>query len=136
MNESYSDITEKLGEPIWWDEAAVPRYCDFEPHRSANVHINEVALVEIECQNCGRRFPVAMSISRLNLIRFGWPTLAERVKAGALEYGDPPNYGCCPAGPTMNSIPRRVLQFWRKSMDTYEFKRVPELEVELECEWA
>lgn len=38
MHASYSDITDRLGEPQWWDENAVPRYCEFEPARVANIY--------------------------------------------------------------------------------------------------
>ena len=31
-----------------------------------------------------------------------------------LHYGDPPNDGCCDAGPTMNSVPHRVIEYWVK----------------------
>ena len=40
------------------------------------------------------------------------PTLSERIRDMTIAYGDPPNIGCCPAGPTMNSVPRRVLEYW------------------------
>ena len=138
MNESYSDITSKLGEPQWWDEAAVPRYCEFEPRRLAHVYLDEAALVEIECQGCGRTFPVAFSWGQHDglFADRDIPSLAERIRADTLHYGDPPNYSCCPAGPTMNSIPRRVLQFWRKAENLFDFERVPELEVDIECKWA
>ena len=37
-----------------------------------------------------------------------------------------------PAGPTMNSVPRRVLEFWRN--DRFDWERVPELEIDIDPE--
>lgn len=31
---------------------------------------------------------------------------------GTLHYGDPPNTGCCLSGASMNSEPRRILEYW------------------------
>src|SRR5690606_38100927 len=47
-------------------------------------------------------------------------TLADRIREKCLNYGDPPNIDCCPAGPTMNSEPLRVLEYWRR-FDRNEF---------------
>lgn len=113
MNPSYADIREKLGEPKWWDEKAVPRYCDFHPD-AVNVYANEVALVRIACQACGRQFDVAM-VSDSMLVAFGRRTLRQQITDRAIHYGDPPNAGCCPAGPTMNCDDLRVLEFWERS---------------------
>jgi len=83
-----------------------------------------------------------MSLSRPLLLQLESPpgTLAERIRVGALEYGDPPNVDCCPAGPTMNSVPKRVLEYWRwggpsKDPAVRAWKRDPSLEVELRCLW-
>jgi hypothetical protein len=140
VNHHYRDITDKLGSPLWWDENAVPRYCEFHPDHTANIYAREAVLLHIQCQSCGASFKVCMSqgASRVNWVRTNtdgpvvlYPTLAESVKD--LHYGDPPNYGCCPAGPTMNSVPREVLKFWRREHADWE--RVPELEVAIEAEW-
>lgn len=61
-------------------------------------------------------------------------TLADQVSQKTIHYGDPPNYGCCPAGATMNSDPLRILQFWQRSKYDRDFKRVPELEIDLDPE--
>ncbi|MFW6184041.1 MAG: hypothetical protein ACOC8X_09610 [Chloroflexota bacterium] len=66
---------------------------------------------------------------------YGRPQLSELIDAGRLHYGDPPNAGCCPAGPTMNSEPRRVLEFYRRSNDRFGFERVLDYERELEANY-
>jgi len=129
MNHHYADIRDKLGVPLWWDEHAVPRYCEFSPDVNANIYATEVVLLEIRCQDCGERFRVAMSWDVWDRVQ-GYPTLAEQIKNGEIHYGDPPNVGCCPAGPTMNSIPLRVLEYWeREPLD--EWHRFAEYEVEI-----
>lgn len=128
MNHHYRDIRSRIDEPPrWWDEHAVPRYCEPAPSEVANIYAREVAFVGIECQNCRERFTVAFSYSP-------WPDrepLSERIDT--LHYGDPPNVGCCAAGPTMNSEPIRVLEFWR--LVDFKWERVPELEVDLTAPW-
>jgi hypothetical protein len=130
VNHHYADITEKLGDPLWWDEAAVPRYCEFGPEVVANIYAREVALLHIECQACRRRFMVAMSSASHEA------ALGQQIEADEIHYGDPPNYGCCAAGPTMNSVPRRVIEFWALAHVSFDWKRLPDLERDLECEWA
>jgi hypothetical protein len=137
VNHHYADIREKLGEPQWWDEVAVPRYCEFSPDATASIYAKEACLVRIECQGCRTPFRVCFTSDGTtwvagNLEQY---SLAGAVKRGAIHYGDPPNAGCCPAGPTMNSIPRRVLEFWRKD-SKFNWERAHELEVDLDCDWA
>lgn len=131
MHETYSDITIRLGEPCWYDEQAVPRYCAFDPKWLADIYAREAVLLRIECQACGRAFDVAMSYAEFDSFKYGKPiaSLASRVADGTIHYGDPPNAECCAAGPTMNSEPRRVLEFWR--YEHGRWTRVPELEREL-----
>ena len=61
------------------------------------------------------------------------PTLAEQVTDGSIHYGDPPNSGCCPAGPTMNCEDLAVVEFWRRYRTTVRegWQRVSELEIAL-----
>ena len=108
MNHFYADIIGPLGEPLWYDEHAVPRYCQFEPRQNSNIYASEVALIEIACQNCDTRFKVAMSWSEIEMAMDGRPSLSERIANNTLHYGDPPNNYCCLGGPTMNSIPIRL----------------------------
>jgi hypothetical protein len=131
MNNPYQDIRNKLGYPIWWDEHAVPRYCAFTPEEFADIYAREGCLLEIACQNCGRRFKVAMSSSVFDQL-----DLSLRVKYNTIHYGDPPNVGCCAAGPTMNSVPLRVLRFYRREPKRDRWQRVPELEKDVACEWV
>lgn len=130
MNHHYKDIRDRLGPPWWWDERAVPRYCAFAPREVADIYAREAALVMIACQNCGRRFKVAFSYSGMDFIR-DIPPLWKRIQRGTLHYGDPPNAGCCPAGPSMNSEPILVLEYWERD-ERSEWQRVSEREVGLE----
>ena len=130
MKHHYRDIRAlTLLAPSWWDENGVPRYCVFGPRETANIYASEAVLLKVRCQNCGRLFRVCLSWSSTDRIRLGAPSLEERVRAGTVHYGDPPNADCCPSGPTMNSEAERVLEFWR-SVDC-RWVRAPELEVEL-----
>lgn len=152
MNHHYRDIRDKIAEaPRWFDEAAVPRYCAFTPKETANIYANQAALVEIACQNCGERFLVAFSWSSMDRIN-RVPTLIQQVRDGSLHYGDPPNTGCCAAGPTMNCDDIRVVEFWAqggldpdqytgpsdrgpytviKDSRYFDWTRIPELEIAL-----
>ena len=123
MRASYEDLHALTSDPpSWYDENGVPRYAEFAPKLVANIYADEAALLEIECQACGAKFMVALSWDMRDLER-------------EFEYGDPPNLGCCSAGPTMNSVPLRVHEFWRR--ESYgEWKRISEKEKEVECEWA
>lgn len=129
MNHHYRDIRDEIPhmEPRWWDEYAVPRYCAHSPDEVANIYADEVAFVEIACQDCGQRFLVAFSRSH-------GPPLSE--VSGELHYGDPPNVGCCPAGPTMNSVPLRIVEFWRLTRDPWGWERDAVLEREITPDWA
>ncbi len=132
MNHHYRDITDKLGPPLWWDEYAVPRYCDFAPTEVAYIYAGEAVLLLIECQSCGSEFRVAMTCNELH----GSPSLATLIRSDEIHYGDPPNAECCAAGPTMNSVPKRVLEYWTNDGECWEWKRFPELERDIACEWA
>lgn len=136
MHHDYADIRNRIPEPpSWFDEFAVPRYCDFTPRDMANIYANEAALCEIECQNCRRRFRVAFSRSRMDDV-VGYRkaqrprTLAQLITEQYLAYGDPPNVHCCASGPTMSSDMRRVLEFWTRRKETnHEWQRDPTLEI-------
>lgn len=132
MHVYYGDILEKISEePQWWDECAVPRFCEFSPDKVADIYAREVALVLIECQSCGAPFKVAFSYG----VRAYWKeekSLEDCVREGRIHYGDPPHY-CCAAGPTMNSVPIRVLEFWKRHCGVNT--RIPEREIELTPFW-
>lgn len=134
MNHHYSDIRSRIAEPpVWFDENAVPRWCEFGPNEGANIYADEIALLHIECQNCGAAFRVAMSWTTTDRIVHRLAPLSARVRDQSIHYGDPPNVGCCPSGPTMNSVPRRVLEFWRRECG--DGVRAPELEIAIEPDW-
>lgn len=124
MRCDYSDITDQLGPPLWWDEAGVPRYKEFIPGHQCMLAARQVVLMEIACQECGSRFQVVVS-SKEN-------KLDEMIKEEQLEYGDPPAAGCCEMGSTMRSVPLRVIQFWQKNG---EWKRNKISEGPLACSW-
>lgn len=126
MNRYYEDILSRIAEPpTWFDERAVPRFGEFSPRACADIYAKEVALVLIECQNCGHEFKVCVSWAYLD----DPSPLSERAAAGQVWYGDPPNIQCCPGGPTMTSVSRRILEFWQS--ESWDWKRVPSLELEL-----
>jgi hypothetical protein len=137
MHASYDDIISRIStEPIWFDEHAVPRYCVFEPRRSASIHIGEIALAEITCQECKRRFRVAFSV-----VNFRERTIAEAIQNKTLHYGDPPRHDgdpttshACLAGASMNSEPRWVLEYWRRhDQATSKARELPTLLISNGC---
>ena len=129
MHAFYEDIflltTQK---PVWFDENAVPRFCDFEPGRVANIYADEVVLAEIACQNCERKFKVAFSFNKFWSVKSQSKSIQEEIEARSLHYGDPPNVGCCGSGPTMNSEMIQVVEYWWRN-EKFEWVRKPELEV-------
>lgn len=135
MNHHYGDIRSRISEPPkWFDEHAVPRWSAFGPRETANIYADQVAFVHIACQSCSRDFLVCFSWCWSDKALRGQAPLSERVRD--LHYGDPPNVECCPAGPTMNSVPRRVVQFWRRDTPRDDWRRDPSLEIAIDCEWA
>lgn len=139
MNRDYHDVRSRIPEePQWFDECTVPRYCRFSPSEIADIHADECMLMEIHCQRCERPFVVAVSSKKFDRFDMATksyrPSLADRVRARALSYGDPPNVACCPAGPTMCAVEVRVVEFWQK--ERFDWVRVPDLEVEVTPEWA
>jgi hypothetical protein len=126
MNNTYEDIINKIKEsPAWFDENAVPRYREFRPTLVSNIYADEVAFMLIACQSCGREFKVAKSWSKYD----GTKSLSS--SASTICYGDPPNVGCCPAGPTMCSDGVRILEFWLKDRKYSAWIRMYDLEVSL-----
>ncbi len=122
MNNEYFDIRGRIAEPPkWWDEVVVPRYCDFAPLRAANIYAREAALMLIECQWCRQQFKVCISGGR--------GSIAAAIKDCSLHYGDPPNIECCVAGPTVNCVDVRVLEFRRRA--DMDWERDASLEVDL-----
>jgi hypothetical protein len=139
VREAYDDITSRLGEPQWWDENGTPRYCDFDPHHLSDVYADECCLLLIACQECGRRFKVAMSDGAWErALRGGGLSLREDIEGGWLHYGDPPFHDegeerACLAGPTMNCDDLEVLEYWSR-VAASEWTRDSALEGPLEEE--
>lgn len=112
MKHHYRDIIERAGSPDWWDENGAPRYGAFAPDMTSDIYAAEAALCVVACQDCGATFRVCMSMTRWQVFKNNGRTLADMIADGTLHYGDPPNAGCCPAGPTMNSEMVRVMEYW------------------------
>lgn len=121
MRTYYGDILNRVSEPPkWFDEHGVPRYDAFLPSAIADTYAHTCALLEIECQACKTRFFAVLS----------WHSWRFEMD---LEYGDPPNVDCCSSGPSMSSVPLRVVEWWER--DGMWFRR-PEREVAIDCSWA
>ena len=132
MNGHYGDIMRLIPvPPVWWDENAVPRYCEFKPNEVSNIYASEVVLMAIKCQGCGEPFKVAMSHAYLDEA-VNPNNTSFRTRAGHLHYGDPPRNDCCDAGPSMNSESVKILEFWVNEDPLHEWTRHPEFEIDLE----
>ena len=130
MHIDYKDITDKLGPPKWYDEHAVPRYCNFSPDEVANIYANEVVFMKIACQGCGEIFYVAMSTSGYNFYTGEKYSFVDSLKS--LGYGDPPNNNCCIGGSTMSSNSLNIVQFWKKDYAvSFDWVRIPKYEIDL-----
>jgi hypothetical protein len=147
MNYNYADITSKIPEkPRWWDEEAVPRYCDFTPYETSHIYADEAALVLIKCQNCGEEFKVAFSMSAMKgMVHYGqegveravinrlsgkfYASLADLIRSRKIHYGDPPNIECCASGPTMNCDDIQVLEYWKHEPGNFTWTRDHNLEI-------
>lgn len=118
MQGQYADILSRISEaPSWFDDGGVPRYGPFVPELVTSIHAQEIVLVRIECQACGHSFDVAMTVPHASRLFSDGPNhalLRDHIHDRSLHYGDPPNIGCCDAGPSMNSVPREVLEYWYK----------------------
>lgn len=131
MLHHYNDIlalTDK--KPLWWDEAGVPRFCEFHPTESNNIYADEVVLLLIACQSCLVEFEVTMSWTRWAMSSFAKQREDMTKFVAGLHYGDPPCRTPNCSGCTMNCNDLKVLQFWRKQ-DITEWERVRELEIDI-----
>ncbi len=130
MLRNYEDIRSRISDPVlWWDDNGVPRYCEFHPSR-CGIYDAVVALVEVACQACGKRFLVAVTLDGHALEELGdryrRPTHGD---IGSFHYGDPPSHRAegCLADDTMNVESVRVAEFWER--EAGEWRRLPEHEV-------
>lgn len=133
MHNDYSDITSRIAEaPSWFDTHGVPRYGAFAPRALPDIYCDECALVEIACQDCGRRYKVAFSSGQMDRLRNAMRAkadltsidrrpIATSIQKAEIGYGDPPNClhkdGC--AGHTMTSDAIRVLEYWSRFDPSY-----------------
>lgn len=137
MRAAYEDILSRLGKPLWYDEAGVPRYMPFHPDLCNDPYAIEAGLFLIACQQCGMQFLVADTTHRFSVYKDRLSTLvAERT----WHMGDPPRHGAflniaqdwnndCSAGATMNCEDLSVVQFWIYNDDRhFKWKRVSRLE--------
>ena len=113
MNHSYRDITSRIAEePKWYDENGTPRYEPFAPALCPSIYAEQVILLRIACQDCGRQFDVELSGS----------VLCPLDDPQKLHYGDPPAHGC--VGDTMNCVDLAVLQVWdRRHLSEWKRRR-------------
>lgn len=112
----YSDIRERLGEPLWHDARGVPRYAPFAPDL-LGVYDRWACLFVVRCQDCGRRFDVAggcrgyrMTGADLEVEMIETPEKALEV---LVHWGDAPWHddgGC--AGSTMRADVVMIRELW------------------------
>lgn len=130
MNTCYDDIYSRIKDPIkWFDEMAVPRYCDFHPAKLANIHANQVVLFLLACQYCEAKFNVAYSTNRYNEYPIADLVVNSSIKEinNSFYTPDPPNTNCCDTGLSMTTDVLDILEIWKM---TDEWKKVdwqPEL---------
>lgn len=141
MYRLYPDLRARLGDPLWHDDQGVPRYDPFHPSL-CGIYDSFVALLEIECQGCGQRFPVSaswdhgaafISLRASVSVREDWwksPVLPTAEDSGHFSFGDAPWHGehqC--SGTTMSTDVSRILEFWtRDGEPCLEWRRRPEYE--------
>jgi len=118
VHQYYADIlalTDK--EPLWFDECGVPRFTPFSPVHLNNIYAQYAVLLLIECQACRMPFQVALTERSQSTLmpKDRCRSMHEHIRGGTVHYGDPPNIQCCEAGPTMNSVPRRVIEYWTRT---------------------
>ena len=150
MHPLYEDILELAGgkEPLWWDDNGVPRFWEFHPKLVPSIYADEALLMIIECQACGRKFPVCAwwDIGRYMYrhakentdktgkeirILIDQSRLSYQIKNGHIPYyGDAPWHtidGRQCAGTTMTTDTLTIKEFWAK--EDFEWVRVPECEI-------
>ncbi len=129
----YQDITTKLGEPIWYDEYKVPRYCEFSPQQIAEIYANEVALVLTQCDHCHKQFKIAYSSDLLESISAPFNYLKNHITKNDMQCGLPPNDTCFEiAFPNGLAMPIKVLEYWCKSPETKQWERDSTYEIPLQ----
>jgi hypothetical protein len=136
MLNDYRDIRSRIPEePKWFDANGAPRYDVFHPDLVPDIYADTAVLYRIHCQSCGVVFQVAESSNMIKqFTQRDGRTVETDVVEAQLHYGDPPAHGC--VGDTMNSIPLKVLQFWKRNKD-HIWERDPQYEgLDLTPDWA
>ncbi len=139
MKDDYSDITSLIDqEPTFYEESGVPRYSAFKPDMF--LHAQEVALVEIQCQSCGKRFSVVLCWDSYKK-RPPFSKFIEEGNLANIDYGHPPRHGVefqdgkwsCYAGDVMSSESVKILEFWQEvpTKKSVRWKRQKKYEVVL-----
>jgi len=115
MYRRYPDLREKLGEPLWHDDHGVPRYAPFSPELCGVYH-RCVALLEIDCQGCDRRFLVASAHTGYSSAKLE-TAFPSQTDSGDFGFGDAPHHttehGQC-VGTTMTTDVCRIVEFWTR----------------------
>ena len=127
MHTYYGDILDRIpSEPLWWDENAVPRYCEFSPNRLANIYASEAVLLLVACQ-IGPMHHFHVAMSRCPPAE---PDLATEIRERRIYYGDPPVVAYC-ISPEASSVAIKVLQYWKRGLLPDDWKRDPVLEIDV-----
>jgi hypothetical protein len=149
---AYDDIISRLGPCKWFDGQGVPRYEDFHPDL-CDIYNCYVAYLEIACQSCDKRFFVAseMDFMDMHSTNFTLPlrplngnekkineverkldgsngSISPWEQIASFHYGDPPRHDDCLSGVTMNSVPIRIIEFWKKDAKGFNWVRDPDYE--------
>jgi hypothetical protein len=115
MHTDYRDIIARAGDPVWWDEYAVPRYCVFEPNKQ-NVYANEVALVKVLCARCQKVFLIGRTHDSMDDIN-NVTSIKQDILDHVIGYGMPPFHfhdGHLCSGSTMTCDVFRVMEYWHR----------------------
>lgn len=104
MYRRYADILSRIPEPpVWFDEHAVPRWCAPIASNAANVYARWCCFFIVACQECGHKFLVCNTGDIMEMEEPSYDRIT--------LWGDPPNIGCCSAGPTMTADFVKVVSF-------------------------
>lgn len=128
MKPLYSDILERLGDPLWWDQRGVPRYEPFHPSM-IGTDAEVVMPATIQCQFCKHPFRVAIEVDRWDHPRIVASALTqwrmtEALQSDCVGYEDPPRLltPCCEAGATATSELVEIHEIWAFGMKDHQTK--------------
>lgn len=110
MYQPYLDLREAMkekGEPLWHDEAGVPRWIEWHPSHLHNIYADEAALLEVTCQSCGEKFRCADSKSFQYILRSG-------PEPWVPSWGDAPWHGEQQCAGTTMTTDWEVVERWKR----------------------